>query len=266
MTDLRLTRKWPEGAAVAALRDIDAVSHKSPRSACRRMNQRFLKLIFHVKVQLRERWKLQIMNLTIAKDIRTEQVISKSRFICSLKKVKTEEDAQEFIKTVKKEFWDATHNCSAYVIDEQHQRSSDDGEPSGTAGMPMLGVLRKQELQQVAAVVTRYFGGIKLGAGGLVRAYSGSVAQAVEAAGLAQKVKMGIYVFSCTPGEAGKITNLLYRQRLFVLTDTEYGNAVIFTLRMRASLRSQAEAWLTDKLQKPVELAEAGFEYEEVPV
>lgn len=219
-----------------------------------------------MKVQLRERRKLQIMNLTIAKDIRTEQVISKSRFICSLKKVKTEEDAQEFIKTVKKEFWDATHNCSAYVIDEQHQRSSDDGEPSGTAGMPMLGVLRKQELQQVAAVVTRYFGGIKLGAGGLVRAYSGSVAQAVEAAGLAQKVKMGIYVFSCTPGEAGKITNLLYRQRLFVLTDTEYGNAVFFTLRMRASLRSQAEAWLTDKLQKPVELAESGFEYEEVPV
>ena len=99
------------------------------------------------------------MNLTIAKDIRTEQVISKSRFICSLKKVKTEEEAQEFIKAVKKEFWDATHNCSAYVIDEQHQRSSDDGEPSGTAGMPMLGVLRKQGLQQVAAVVTRYFGG-----------------------------------------------------------------------------------------------------------
>ena len=149
------------------------------------------------------------MNLTIAKDIRTEQVISKSRFICSLKKVKTEEEAQEFIKAVKKEFWDATHNCSAYVIDEQHQRSSDDGEPSGTAGMPMLGVLRKQGLQQVAAVVTRYFGGIKLGAGGLVRAYSGAVANAADVAGLAQKVKMGLYVFSCAPGEAGRITNLL---------------------------------------------------------
>ena len=134
------------------------------------------------------------MNLTIAKDTRTEQIISKSRFICSLKKVKTEDEAQEFIKAVKKEFWDATHNCSAYVIDEQHQRSSDDGEPSGTAGMPMLGVLRKQNLQQVAAVVTRYFGGIKLGAGGLVRAYAGSVSRAVEEAGLAQKVRMGLYV------------------------------------------------------------------------
>ena len=143
------------------------------------------------------------MNLTIAKDIRTEQVISKSRFICSLKKVKTEEEAQEFIKAVKKEFWDATHNCSAYVIDEQHQRSSDDGEPSGTAGMPMLGVLRKQELQQVAAVVTRYFGGIKLGAGGLVRAYAGSVAQAVEAAGLAQKEDGPLCIF-LRPGGSGK--------------------------------------------------------------
>ena len=206
------------------------------------------------------------MNLTIAKDVRTEQVISKSRFICSLKKVKTEEEAQEFIKAVKKEFWDATHNCSAYVIDEQHQRSSDDGEPSGTAGMPMLGVLRKQELQQVAAVVTRYFGGIKLGAGGLVRAYSGAVANAADVAGLAQKVKMGLYVFSCAPGEAGRITNLLYQQQLFNLADTEYGNAVIFTLRMPEDRKITAEKWLTDTLQKPIELTEAGFEYEEVPV
>ena len=206
------------------------------------------------------------MNLTIAKDMRTEQVISKSRFICSLKKVKTEEEAQEFIKAVKKEFWDATHNCSAYIIDEQHQRSSDDGEPSGTAGMPMLGVLRKQELQQVAAVVTRYFGGIKLGAGGLVRAYSGAVAYAADAAGLAQKVKMGLYVFSCAPGEAGRITNLLYQQQLFNLTDTQYSNEVIFTLRMPEDRKIPAEKWLTDTLQKPIELTEAGFEYEEVPV
>ena len=78
------------------------------------------------------------MNLTIAKDIRTEQVISKSRFICSLKKVKTEEEAQEFIKAVKKEFWDATHNCSAYVIDEQHQRSSDDISEGSNWGLEVL--------------------------------------------------------------------------------------------------------------------------------
>lgn len=206
------------------------------------------------------------MNLTIAKDSRAEQVISKSRFICSLKKVKTEEEAQEFIKAVKKEYWDATHNCSAYIIDEQRQRSSDDGEPSGTAGIPMLGVLRKQELQQVAAVVTRYFGGIKLGAGGLVRAYAGSVALALEEAGLAQTVRMGLYRFTCAPGEAGRILNLLYQQQLFSIADTVYGDRAVFFLRMPEERKTQAEKWLTDRLQQQTELTQTGFAYEEVPV
>ncbi|MFR4384175.1 MAG: IMPACT family protein [Phascolarctobacterium sp.] len=124
---------------------------------------------------------------TILRDYRNEIVIEKSRFICSLKKVKSEEEAQEFIKAVKKEFWDATHNCSAYLVDDLAQRSSDDGEPSGTAGIPMLEVLRKNNLTGTLLVVTRYFGGIKLGAGGLVRAYSGSVAGAVKECGLAEK-------------------------------------------------------------------------------
>lgn len=123
---------------------------------------------------------------TIVKDFRHEIVIEKSRFICTLKKVQNETEAQEFIKNTKKEFWDATHNCSAYVVDELAQRSSDDGEPSGTAGIPMLEVLRKNHLVQTAAVVTRYFGGIKLGAGGLVRAYTNSVAEAVRASGIAE--------------------------------------------------------------------------------
>ena len=119
---------------------------------------------------------------TIVKDFRQEIVIEKSRFICTLKKVHSEAEAQEFIKTIKKEFWDATHNCSAYIVDEMAQRSSDDGEPSGTAGLPMLEVLRKNKLTNTAAVVTRYFGGIKLGAGGLVRAYSSSAAENLDGA------------------------------------------------------------------------------------
>ena len=120
---------------------------------------------------------------TISRDYRKEIVIEKSRFICSLKKVHSEAEAQEFIKAVKKEFWDATHNCSAYIVDDLAQRSSDDGEPSGTAGIPMLEVLRKNGLTETAAVVTRYFGGILLGGGGLVRAYSHSAKLAVDAAG-----------------------------------------------------------------------------------
>ncbi|MGL5207238.1 MAG: YigZ family protein, partial [Acidaminococcaceae bacterium] len=124
---------------------------------------------------------------TFVRDFQHEIVIDKSRFICTLKKVATEEEAQEFIKEIKKKYWDATHNCSAYIVGEtgMAQRSSDDGEPSGTAGLPMLEVLRKNHLHNVAAVVTRYFGGIKLGAGGLVRAYTNSVATAIEGAGIA---------------------------------------------------------------------------------
>ena len=154
---------------------------------------------------------------TIQKDCRTEIVIEKSRFICTLKKVGSETEAQEFIKSIKKEFWDATHNCSAYIINDMQQRSSDDGEPSGTAGVPMLEVLRKKSLTGVAAVVTRYFGGIKLGAGGLVRAYTNSVVHAVEEAGLARRVEMAVFALSAPPGEAGRIMNKLYNQNIFLL-------------------------------------------------
>ena len=204
--------------------------------------------------------------LTLARDFRWEQVIEKSRFICSLKKVQSEAEAQEFIKAVKKEYWDASHNCSAYLIDEMAQRSSDDGEPSGTAGLPMLEVLRKQNLCRVAAVVTRYFGGIKLGAGGLVRAYGGTVAQALSQAGLAERVLIGRYTFTCGVSESGKILNLLYQQKLFTVADAAYGALTTITLRMPAQVLPQAEAWLTDALQQRVELTLAGREYEEVPV
>lgn len=106
-----------------------------------------------------------------------ETVEKKSRFIATVIPVKTEEEAIAFIESMKKKYWNATHNCSAYVIGEQFQiqRCSDDGEPSGTAGKPMLDVLLGEEIHDTAVVVTRYFGGTLLGTGGLVRAYSGSV-------------------------------------------------------------------------------------------
>ena len=120
--------------------------------------------------------------ITIANEFRTEYSIEKSRFIATIAPVSTEEEAQQFIQRISKEFWDATHNCTAYVIGprQEQQRSSDNGEPSGTAGKPMLEVLKKTGITNVAVVVTRYFGGIKLGAGGLIRAYSHSVAKAVQ--------------------------------------------------------------------------------------
>ncbi len=203
---------------------------------------------------------------TIVKDFRQEIVIEKSRFICTLKKVQDEAEAQEFIKAVKKEFWDATHNCSAYVIDDLAQRSSDDGEPSGTAGLPMLEVLRKNKLTNTAAVVTRYFGGIKLGAGGLVRAYTNSVAEAVRGTGIAQKVLMSRFSFMYDLNAVGKILNILYQQQLFEIADVEYGLQAKVILKMKDCDKEAAEGWLTESLNKVIKLEREGSEYVEVPV
>ncbi|WP_443681694.1 YigZ family protein [Phascolarctobacterium succinatutens] len=201
---------------------------------------------------------------TISRDYRKEIVIEKSRFICSLKKVHSEAEAQEFIKAVKKEFWDATHNCSAYIVDDLAQRSSDDGEPSGTAGIPMLEVLRKNGLTETAAVVTRYFGGIKLGAGGLVRAYSGSVAGAVKEAGLAQKILLGYYSFLYDVNSVGRILNVLYQQQLFEIADVQYDLRAKVILKMRTEQKVEAEAWLTENLNQQIELEQEGTEFAEV--
>ena len=201
---------------------------------------------------------------TISRDYRKEIVIEKSRFICSLKKVHSEAEAQEFIKAVKKEFWDATHNCSAYIVDDLAQRSSDDGEPSGTAGIPMLEVLRKNGLTETAAVVTRYFGGIKLGAGGLVRAYSGSVAGAVKEAGLAQKILLGYYSFLYDVNSVGRILNVLYQQQLFEIADVQYDLRAKVILKMRTEQKAEAEAWLTENLNQQIGLELERTEFAEV--
>ena len=115
--------------------------------------------------------------ITIKQAHSIENVISKSRFIAYIKPVSTENEAKAFIDEIKTKHKDATHNCSAYTVGPEMniQKANDDGEPSGTAGIPMLEILKKQEIHNVCVVLTRYFGGIKLGAGGLIRAYSGAV-------------------------------------------------------------------------------------------
>ncbi|KAA9302287.1 MULTISPECIES: YigZ family protein [Aerococcus] len=115
--------------------------------------------------------------------------IKKSRFICQAKRVFSEEEAQDFIQEINKKHWKATHNCVAFQIGEhnQIQRALDDGEPSGTAGVPMLEVLKQMDLKNIIVIVTRYFGGTKLGAGGLVRAYSHAVSEALQAIGIVER-------------------------------------------------------------------------------
>lgn len=123
---------------------------------------------------------------TISKEVRTSYIISKSEFITTLKPVETVDEAKAFFEKIKQEFSDATHNITAYTIGKTGEAGhySDDGEPSGTAGLPVLDVFRKNDITNFACVVTRYFGGIKLGAGGLVRAYSSAASQALKEAGI----------------------------------------------------------------------------------
>lgn len=123
------------------------------------------------------------MYLSVNGECRTRKTIEKSQFITTARHISSEEEAQNFIAEMRKKYADATHNCYAYVADRLGNclRFSDDGEPSGTAGMPILDVIRNKKLYETAVVVTRYFGGIKLGAGGLVRAYSGCASENLDA-------------------------------------------------------------------------------------
>lgn len=147
--------------------------------------------------------------LTIRSDGIHELEIKKSRFICHLARVGDEEEAQAFIASIRKQYWDARHNCTAFVVgDEQRrERSSDDGEPGGTAGVPMLEVLRRRGVTDTVAVVTRYFGGIKLGAGGLVRAYGSAVSEALDEVGLLERRPVALLAVSTDHIRAGRLEN-----------------------------------------------------------
>lgn len=148
---------------------------------------------------------------TIAAPVEHELVIKKSRFLTTVAPVESPEHADEIIAAIKKTYWDARHNCSAQVtgLSGDRARSSDDGEPSGTAGMPMLEVLRRRELTDVVAVVTRYFGGIKLGAGGLVRAYSTAVSEALDGAALVDRLPLAQATLAVPHADAGRFDNLV---------------------------------------------------------
>lgn len=129
---------------------------------------------------------------TIAKAVESEINVKKSQFICHLFPTKTKKESKKIILKVNEQYSDATHNCTAYIVSDG-EGFDDDGEPGGTAGKPMINVLRKNELHNVTAVVTRYFGGIKLGAGGLVRAYSKSVLEAINEAEILEVELYDVY-------------------------------------------------------------------------
>ncbi|MGF7034628.1 putative YigZ family protein [Paenibacillus mucilaginosus] len=179
-----------------------------------------------------------------------EIVIKKSRFIGFAKPVTTEEEAVAFIEGIKKEHWNATHNCSAYMIGERDeiQKASDDGEPSGTAGKPILEVIKNQGLKNVVVVVTRYFGGIMLGAGGLIRAYTdGAVAGLAAAEQVYQVLHREIRV-EIDYTWLGKVENEL-RGRGTLLGETAFADKVTLLCLPKETEADAFIAWMTDLTQ-----------------
>ncbi len=187
----------------------------------------------------------------------TETVVNRSRFVCTLYRVATDAEARERISAHRKANWDATHNCTAYVLDGgQAARSNDDGEPAGTAGVPMLEVLRGRDLTDVLAVVTRHFGGVKLGAGGLVRAYGGAVSAAVDAAGtvaLATWQRLSVRV---DYGQAGSLEGLLRLREDVRLVNVAFGPTVVFDLAC-ADVELMVD-WLASQTAGAAEVDPAG--------
>jgi uncharacterized YigZ family protein len=158
---------------------------------------------------------------------RDEIIINKSKFICSVLPINNEDEAVEFIEKIKKEFKDASHNVFAYVVGQNSniQRFTDDGEPSGTAGMPILNVINQENLKNVVVVVTRYFGGILLGAGGLVRAYSKSAKIGLEKGLIVDKNLHHEIFVKIEYTMLGKIENELNKNN-FAIKDKKYGENV----------------------------------------
>ena len=180
----------------------------------------------------------------------SEIVIKKSRFIGHARPVESEEEAVAFIESIKKQHWNATHNCSAYVIGErdEYQKALDDGEPSGTAGKPILEVIKHRGLKNTAVVVTRYFGGILLGAGGLVRAYTDGAVAGIDAAEPIVKVLHREIAVDVDYTWYGKLENEL-RQKGTRLGDISFTDRVRVVCLPEAPEAERFAAWMTDMTQ-----------------
>lgn len=179
----------------------------------------------------------------------------KSRFIATIRPVESEEEAVSFIAEMKKQYWDARHNCSAFIIgrNQEFTRCSDDGEPSGTAGRPMLDVLLKEGIHNAAVVVTRYFGGTLLGTGGLVRAYQRSVQEGLKNCVVIEKNQGRILEIGTDYNGMGKIQYLLGNEKIAVL-DTVYSDEVKMTVIVPEEKKAYIEKNIIDATGAKAEL------------
>ena len=196
-----------------------------------------------------------------------EIVIEKSRFIAHIARTETEEEAQEFISSIKQLHKGATHNCSAYLIGEhdQIQKALDDGEPSGTAGVPILEVIRKKGLKDTAVVVTRYFGGIKLGAGGLIRAYSRSASEGISAAGTVKRTLTKVISTEIDYTWLGKAENEL-RASEWKIKDIDYLDHVSIQIYVSLDRTEEFKAWMTELTNGQCKYTDREILYLEEPI
>lgn len=190
-----------------------------------------------------------------------EIIEKKSRFIATIRPVSSQEEALGFIEEMKKKYWDASHNCYAYSIGENPpiERCSDDGEPQGTAGRPILDVLRGEQLHDAAVVVTRYFGGTLLGTGGLVRAYSKAAQEGLRACAVIEKQPGTAVTLRADYGDIGKVQYLIGQRKLSVL-DSEYADAV----KMRILIPQEEAAGFKEEVTEGTSARVSFSEEEEV--
>ncbi|UGQ57510.1 IMPACT family protein [Rhodococcus pyridinivorans] len=195
-------------------------------------------------------------------DVVVETEVKHSRFLAAVRRVDTADAALAFVDEQRRLYPDARHHCWAFVVGDdpsaRAERSSDDGEPGGTAGIPMLQVLHHRDLVNVAVVVTRWFGGIKLGAGGLVRAYSGAVATALDEAPLVERRQQEKFTLAIDHGEAGRVEAEL-RGRGVAVLDAAYADRVVLTVAGRE--RSALEGWVASLTSGAGELEPAGVDW-----
>ncbi|MEG0319593.1 MAG: YigZ family protein [Niameybacter sp.] len=186
--------------------------------------------------------------ITIAGEGYAEIVEKKSRFIASVFPIESQEEADLILAKLRKKYWDATHNCFAYQIGERDeiQRFSDDGEPQGTAGKPILDVLKGHQIKNTLIVVTRYFGGTLLGTGGLVRAYGKGAKEGILAAGLIEKMRVCLFTLEMSYPLSGKVQYLLNDQN-YIIRDTLYTDVVRFVVEVEMGEKEAFTDWLIEK-------------------
>lgn len=198
--------------------------------------------------------------ITIQDEAQTEIIEKKSRFITTVFPIISQEDAEAHLAQIRKQYWDASHNCYAYQLGEKDeiQRFSDDGEPQGTAGKPILDVLKGEAIKNTLIIVTRYFGGTLLGTGGLVRAYGRAAKEGVLEAGLIQKVRVRLYALQMTYTLSGKVQYLL-NEKKYTIRETSYTDVVTFTVEVAVADEQSFVDWIIDSTNAEVSINEGEY-------